>query len=197
MDERVSQLQRDYIGRRGHAVATLARLRRGVGKPPGATAGLWEATLEGVPLPARYGDEPTSNEWATYAAVTLFAIHQQSQGTPMHEPGRGLGKAVRMLCTRNAAAGRSQDAVRRRFEALGTATDFAEVVHHARGLIGQLRTFGIPLDYGRLAEDFVWLQRPQGADRVRLAWGRDFYSEDHESGETPVDDTGKEARGSE
>jgi CRISPR system Cascade subunit CasB len=171
VDARVSQLQRGYLERRPAAVATLAQLRRGVGKPVGAVAELWQATLDGVPLPPRYGDAATDNERAAHTALTLYALHQQSRGEPMHQPGQSIGTAARSLSRRAP----SEDATRRRFEALGTASTFEEVTHHARGLISQFRAYGVPLDYGQLADQLVWLLRPATADRVRLAWGRDFY----------------------
>jgi CRISPR system Cascade subunit CasB len=171
VDARVTQLQRGYLERRPAAVATLAQLRRGVGKPVGAVPELWQATLDGIPLPPRYGDAATDNERAAHTALTLYALHQQSKSEPMHQPGQSIGTAARLLSRRAP----SEDATRRRFEALGTASTFEEVTHHARGLISQLRAYGVPLDYGQLADQLVWLLRRETADRVRLAWGRDFY----------------------
>jgi CRISPR type I-E-associated protein CasB/Cse2 len=81
----------------------------------------------------------------------------------------------------------SSEATRRRFEALGTASTFEEVSHHARGLISQFRTHDIPLDYGRFADQLVGLLHPASADRVRLSWGRDFYQP--AAGERTTDET--------
>jgi CRISPR system Cascade subunit CasB len=180
---RVMQLQHGYLQRRPAAVAALAQLRRGVGKPVGAIADLWQLTLEGVPLPPRYGDEATINERATHTALTLYALHQQSRSEPMHRPGQSIGAAARIL----ARCTTSPEATRRRFEALGTASTFEEVAHHARGLISQFRTHGIPLDYGRFADQLVGLLHPASADRVRLSWGRDFYRP--AAGERTTDET--------
>lgn len=171
VNARVTQLQNGYLKRRPAAVAALAQLRRGVGKPVGAIAELWQLTLEGVPLPPRYGDQATTNERAAHTALTLYALHQQSRSEPMHRPGQSIGAAARILARRSP----SSEATRRRFEALGTATTFEEVSHHARGLISQFRTLGIPLDYGQFADQLVGLLHPASADRVRLSWGRDFY----------------------
>lgn len=172
---RVSQLQREFLADRSDlsakARAHLAQLRRGIGKDVGALPELWQTTLEGLPLPEGIGDTPTPIERATYTAITLYALHQQSRTAPMHHPGIGLGTAVRQLSRRTA----SEAAVQRRFHALGTASSFTETVQHARGLITQLRGESIAVDYGRLADDLHDLQNPRRADRVRLAWGRDFY----------------------
>lgn len=172
VDRRVTALQERYLDRGSVAVATLARLRRGVSKEVGALPELWQVTLEGIPMPFEpYDDTPTYGERAAYTAITLYALHQQSRRDGMHRRGPSLGTAARVLRKRAP----SEDAVRRRFEAVGTATTFAEVVHHSRGLITQLRGAGIPLDYGVLADQLFLLQTPGGADQVRLAWGRDFY----------------------
>lgn len=170
VNRRVTAWQRDYIRRRPEALSILAQLRRGIGKEVGSVPDLWRFTLEGLPGPEPYGEEPTRDERAAHTALTLFAAHQQSRREEMHLPGQSLGTAVRQLQVRSA----SDDAVRRRFEALGTAETFAEVVNHARGLINQLRTYSIPFDYGAFADDLVFLQT-SAADHIRLRWGRDFY----------------------
>lgn len=168
--KRVSEWQRAYVKRVPVALATLARLRRGVGREPGDVPDLWQYTLDGLPEQPGVGDAATRQERAVHTALTLFALHQQSRAEHMHTPGRSLGTAVRRLARR---AG-SEVAVRRRFEALGTAETFSEVVHHARGLITQLRTHRIPLDYGAFTDDLIRLQT-RAAHQVRLQWGRDYY----------------------
>ena len=170
VDRRVTELQRGLQDGRPTAVAALARLRRGVGKEVGVLPDLWRLTLDGLPEPEFRSDKPTRDERAAYTAITLYALHQQSRTKGMHEPGIGLGTAVARLARIASAA-----AVQRRFEALGTAESFPEVVHHARGLITQLRGANLGLDYGRFADELCWLQQPGSAARVRLAWGRDFY----------------------
>jgi CRISPR system Cascade subunit CasB len=170
VDTRVRNLQARYRNNLSSGVSDLAALRRAVSMQPGADPRVWELTLAGVDVPAGAGDEPTAAEKAAHAALTLYAVHQQSQVKPMHVGGRGLGAAVRTL-------GRqvNEAAVRRRFEALGTAATFPELMTHARGLVTQLRSAGIPLDYGQLAQDFLALQTPSTAARVRLRWGRDYH----------------------
>jgi CRISPR system Cascade subunit CasB len=185
VDRRVTALQSGVLAGAARAVAELARLRRGAGKRVEETPDLWSVTLAGVPLPEHPGDAPTLTEQAAHTALTLYAVHQQSQRHGMHRPGQGLGAAVRALSQR----GPSAQAVRRRFEALGTAATFTEIVHHARGLITQLRGLAIPLDYGVLADQLIGLQRPGRADLVRLAWGRDFYHTPRDTSPTATDDT--------
>jgi CRISPR system Cascade subunit CasB len=138
--------------------------------PVGADPRTWELTVAGV-SPWAHGDEATDEERAVHAALTLYALHQQSKDRPMHRPGSGLGAAVRAL----GEATHAKDAVRRRFEALGTAATFPELLHHARGLVGQLRSAGIAMDYARFVRDLSDWQDPTRAASVRLRWGREYH----------------------
>lgn len=170
---RVNALQEGYLRDDARAVGDLARLRRGVAIPPGRDIELTGLAIGGLyDEDARLPDAPTAVEHAAYAAVTLYALHQQSQrGGRMHQAGYSFGRSARLLGTRAGA----DEAVRRRFTALGTATSWEETMHHARGLIQQFRAHDIPLDYARFARDLLFLRSNATADRVRNAWGRDFY----------------------
>lgn len=168
--KRVDRLQRGYIAGESGAAASLAMLRRAIGTEPGADPLVWQYTLGLPDVLAGHGDEPSPAERAVHYALTLFALHQQSQRIAMHLRGQSMGTAARKL----SAEGR-EGAVWRRFSALGTASSLAEASTHARGLIGQFRAAKIPLDYGLLAVDLFRLQDPRFADGVRLAWGRDYY----------------------
>jgi CRISPR system Cascade subunit CasB len=172
VDARIAALQERYRRNASAGVSDLAALRRAVTEEPGADPRVWELTLAGVPVEPGAGDEPTDVERAVHAAMTLYAIHQQSQPDRMHRPGYGLGRSVRGLVKPDKS---NEKAVRRRFETLGTAATFAELMQHSRGLVRQLRSAAIPLDYGQLADDLVALQSPTGADGVRLRWGRDYH----------------------
>lgn len=170
---KVTRLQEAYLRGESPAIASLAILRRGIGLAPGADPRLIEDTVAGLyEHPERLGDAPTHAELAAYDAVTLFALHQQSQRTRrMHLRDHSFGRSSRLLQKHTG----SPDAVRRRFTALTTAQSREELLHHARGLIQQFRSEAIPLDYGRFALDLYRLDSPRTANGVRLAWGRDFY----------------------
>ncbi|UGT59942.1 type I-E CRISPR-associated protein Cse2/CasB [Nocardia asteroides] len=183
---RVSVLQRRYREQDADARAALAELRRGVGGAPGTDPLLWKLTVDGFPAElnapetltrAEHDGAATVWERAAFDAITLFALHQQSRTSAMHRAGIGLGAAVRVLGTR---AG-SEDAVRARFHALGTAQDHPARLIHLRGLITQCRAFDIALDYGRLAVDLGRLDRNTYADRVLLAWARDLHRRPREA----------------
>ncbi|WP_169566317.1 type I-E CRISPR-associated protein Cse2/CasB [Microbacterium luticocti] len=200
VSRRASDLQARYRRDDSDAVATLAILRRGVSVPVGTDPRLVGLTIaglyDGLTQPRR--DEPTEAERAAYAAITLFAVHQQShRDAAMHRRDYSFGRSARLLGRRSGA----RDAVRTRFTALATATSWDETMHHARGLIQQLRAHSIPLDYGQFARDLYNLQFPGAADRVRLVWGRHFYREhspDDESDavDNATDDPGDAAKAS-
>lgn len=188
----VTRLQFDYLSddqqRFARASASLARLRRAVGREPGDDPLVWQPIFGSWPasLPA-YGEAPTQAERAAFTAVTLYAVHQQSKRRDgMHRLGRSLGLAVGELSRRSG----SGDNVRRRFDMIATAQSIDEIVYHARGLVTQLRGAdpAIPLDYGLLAGQLRKLQHPSSATTVRLRWGRDY----HQVGKprVPVDSAG-------
>ena len=178
VSKKIGELQEPYLNGSSTAKARLARLRRSVTQDVADVPAIWEDTLSDIPLPDNYdvddptrNDNPTCHEVAAHVALTLYALHQQSRTKPMHVRGLGFGTAIRRL----AAATDADVAVTRRFAALVTASDLTEVRHHMRGLINQLRTNDIPLDYGLLADDFVALQDLDRASNTRLRWGRDFH----------------------
>lgn len=173
--KRVVTLHNRAEAGQGEAIAALARLRRGGGTEPGNNPLLWEETLG---LPAQYSgrdDKPSAAERSVYAALTLFAAHQQSVSESMHRDGVSFGTAARQLSRRETS---SEQAVLRRFQALATAEALEEALVHARGLVTQFRTARIPLDYGQLAVDLFSLQNPAHRNGVRLRWGRDYYRPD-------------------
>ena len=157
------------------ARATLAKLRRGVGKAPGGMPELWGITLDGLPE-ALSGktDAPSRGEWAVHTALTLFALHQQGKDLKkqcMSKDGEPFGAAVRRLITNDD----DEKRVKRRFDAAATSGSLEEFSHHLRGLVQLLKAQDLPMDYPALAEDLCWFQIPDARDSVRLRWGRDFY----------------------
>lgn len=170
--------------------AMLANLRRGVGHAPGEIPELWGSFLQDLPEAFQSRDGiPTPAEWAVYLALTLYALHQQSQTKDMNRAGAAFGAAVRRLTGPNEEP--QDSSVFRRFNALATAASMAELSHHLRGVIQLLRRDEIPLDYSRLAEDLFWLQFPSTAPQVRLRWGQEYYAAPDEK-ETQDTDSGKE-----
>ena len=174
VNARIGVIQSRALKNQPSGIAALARLRRGVGKQPGAVQDILEYTLDPEFAKGAVDDEATREEIAAHISMTLYAVHQQSQRLPMHRRGFGLGRSVRQLNGPDVDS--PTNAVRRRFNALGTAEDLDELVYHARGMVQLLRTKAIPLDYALLADQLVrWQQIPNGPDVVRRVWGRDFY----------------------
>jgi CRISPR system Cascade subunit CasB len=175
------QILRLTSGGESSVRANLARLRRGVGRVPGAVPELWELTLGGLPQEL-FGDEgnPSGAEWACYIALTLFALHQQghdAKAEPMNADGNSLGNAARALVSRGFSHGNedAENGVKRRFNAAATSQDTDELAHHLRGLVQMLRAAGVALDYPKLAADLLDFQNPARRDGVRLSWGQDYY----------------------
>lgn len=178
---KISAIQGGLLGARRSSEASrkLAVLRREVAKCPGSNLDAWAIIFEEIPeCLVGKGSNPSSAEWAIHAALTLYAVHQQSQVLPMHQNGKehNLGSAVRTMVIKNPQSYSSlkDGEMPRRFAALATAGSLTESLHYARQLVQQLRASAIPLDYGRLAGQFYDLQNPAKADGVKLEWGRGY-----------------------
>lgn len=156
--------------------ATLAMLRRGIGKEPGSLPGLWEVTLDELPESLQGTDaRPSSGERAVHTALTLFALHQQGKDIKekcMSKPGATLGGAMRQMISQNSDR---EEAIKRRFMVAVTADSYEELVWHLRGLVQLLRSEEVKLDYPNLARELYDYQFSEYRDRIRLQWGRQFY----------------------
>jgi CRISPR system Cascade subunit CasB len=169
------------------ARASLARLRRGAGKPPGETPEAWDVTLGDLPEELfRRGktpeNEPTYAEWAIHTALTLYALHKQGKSDSMNQErreekgktvyGNSLGTALRQLVNPDKG---NEPAIKKRFDTIATSKDLAELSYHAKGLIQLLRANDIPLDYPRFAADLYSYQFSDNRNGLRLRWGEDFW----------------------
>lgn len=146
----------------------LAALRRGIGRQPGEVPQMWPFYTTLNP-----DGQLTPRLLAEHAALTLFAVHQQSRADPVHRADIGVGAA--MLTLRHSEKF-STDAVDRRFSAAATATSLAEVTTHLRGLITQLRGTDQGLDYTRLCWDLRDWQDPARLPAVRRRWGGQYFA---------------------
>ncbi|UOR01726.1 type I-E CRISPR-associated protein Cse2/CasB [Leucobacter allii] len=187
----VAKLEAGYLADAPWASAALAKLRRGVGREPGAILELAAWTTPGIYVADFREDTVAPQERAAYDAITLYALHQQGQrGSGMHRAGRSFAAAARLLGIALGDSGRA--GLVRRFNIVGTATSTASRVHHARGLIAQLRSEGIGFDYGIFADDLRKLDDPRRADGVRMRWGREFHRPGHprtDAGVSPAEAT--------
>jgi CRISPR system Cascade subunit CasB len=171
--------QGGYMQNDAHATAAVAKLRQGVGHEIGDDPSLFEWTLPDPDNPTisgyslNHSAEPTDEERAAYAAITLFAVHQQSiHEASMHtDDNVSLGYAVARLAYDNF----NEAGIRSLFDRLQTANSWKESVRHARGLIKLLKRERIALNYGLLAQDLLGLRSGRKErNGVRLRWGRTF-----------------------
>lgn len=181
VSHRVAKLQGMLLSDAGRSAGAriLAELRRAISSAPGANPSVWVVEFEEMPACLRgVRIEPSSGEWAVHGALTLYAVHQQSQRVGMHQVGApySLGASIRTLVARRSDAHEDiiDGQLPTRFAALVTAASMEERMHYLRQIVQLLRTESIPLDYGRLARDLYNLQNPYRADSVRLAWGRAY-----------------------
>ena len=167
------------ISRESQMKATLANLRRGVGKVPGELPELWGTLFQNFPeeLNEKASEtEPSKVEWAAYLSLTLYALHQQGHDivtANMNSDGVGIGTAVRRLVPVGEEA--ESSSAFRRFQTLATSSDIKELSHHLRGIIQLLSQAGIGLDYAKLSVDLYHYQFEDSRDGVRLKWGRQYF----------------------
>ncbi|MCY0931659.1 type I-E CRISPR-associated protein Cse2/CasB [Streptomyces sp. H27-H1] len=182
--QHIETLQRDYCKNRSYAVRTLAQLRRGIGRQATELSELWG--LLGIEefhaKRLARGQAPASEavaeraERAAHIAVTLWALHQQSERTAVthRSDGTSVGAAVRRLMS----GAESDEGIRKRFVRAGSASTLAVMAQRLRELVVLFRAneIPVPLDYGLLAEQLEEWQRPGGPARIRQAWGRGFHA---------------------
>lgn len=161
--------------------AELAELRRGIGKMPGELPQLWGSFLLDLPeeleKDVRDRAKPTYAEWAIYTALTLYALHQQGRSETVNSDDGALrlGGAVKKL----VHSPDDEERVMRRFSAMATSSEPAELANHLRSVVQLLKSENIKLDYADLAKDLYFYQMPNQRNNVRLKWGRDYYREEN------------------
>ncbi|MFG2143649.1 type I-E CRISPR-associated protein Cse2/CasB [Streptomyces sp. NPDC048696] len=185
--DQIRRLQPGYLADRSEAVAVLARLRRGAGKDPLAVPDLWGlidlGKLHDDPGLAREDDQVRAQN-AVYAALTLWALHQQSRQMAMHRSGGlELGAAVRALMP----GGEIDEPVRQRFVRAGSAPTLAVLAVRLRELVTLLRRDEISLDYALLADQLHRWQHIAARDDVRRSWGRSFHAHRSQQSDTSTE----------
>ncbi|MGW9212328.1 type I-E CRISPR-associated protein Cse2/CasB [Embleya sp. NPDC055664] len=176
VSDHIRGLQKGYLDDRGDAVAAVARIRRGAGKPSEDVPDLW-GLLGTDPLyePGRLSEADTIRAAeAAYIALTLWALHQQSHRLyRMHVPGGPeLGAAVRRLMPGTEI----DEPIRKRFVRAGSATHKDALAERLRDIVQLLRRDEVPLDYGLLADQLHRWQQPGGRQQIRRSWGTAFHA---------------------
>jgi len=211
VSDRVSDLMNGYLADDPEDVATLAQLRSGAGRTFGSCPRLWgmsvdpaqyETLWEQPRTGARTEEAEQAAEEAVHAALTLFALHQQSlkaadQG--MHAPSRAR-KSIRRAehnvgwAVRGAMPiGEIDTSLHNRLRRAAEASSHTKRVNELRQIVQRLRGARQPLDYGLLAEHLYRAQRPHGVETVKDAWGHGFAS--FRKKETPAEDADAESGG--
>lgn len=211
VSDRVTDLMSGYLADDPEDVATLAQLRSGAGRTFGSCPRLWgmsvdpaqyEMLWEQPRTGARTEEAEQAAEEAVHAALTLFALHQQSlkaadQG--MHAPSRtrrGIRRAEHNVgwAVRGAMpTGEIDPSLHNRLRRAAEASSHTKRVSELRQIVQRLRGARRPLDYGLLAEHLYRAQRPRGVETVKDAWGHGFAS--FHKKETGPEDNGEQSSG--
>jgi CRISPR system Cascade subunit CasB len=134
--------------------ATLAALRRGLGKPAGTAIEMFPYVIPHAP--DRYQD-------AYFLIAALFALYPDAS-----DLDENLGASFRLL-----SDDASSDGVQRRFVALLRA-DLDEMPAHLRHAIALLKAHQIPVSWERLLPDLAHWGHPNGY--VQRNWGYAFWA---------------------
>jgi CRISPR system Cascade subunit CasB len=170
--------------------ATLARLRRGVGKKIEEFPDAWDIMLCDLDerLLSKNGSASFA-EKAIFTTFTLYALHQQGKfPEKMNSGNDSFGAAVGKLVIPN----RNEEAIKRRFDAVITSKDYTELSWHAKGLIQLLKANSVPMNYAKFATDLYIFQQQEQKNKVRLRWGEDFYRASRSNTNEKKEDTENE-----
>lgn len=148
--------------------ATLAALRRGLGRAPGEASEMHSHVLRGVRgfgLQARQED-------AYYIVAALFALHPgkswRAGGDARHDTN--LGASLGVLAKEN----KESSSVERRFVALLNCRK-EELPDHLRNIVSLLKSKDIPINWAQLIKDINFWNNENR--RVQRDWARAFWSD--------------------
>lgn len=141
--------------------AALAELRRGLGRPPGGTVGMYRYVVPFLPPDAKpWAEEPY------YLVASLFALHQRGWSKGERKGDTSLGASFARL------GGEASDSTEKRFAALLNA-EADELPYHLRQAVGLLAAHDVPVDWLRLLRD---IRRWGHPDRyVQRSWARAYW----------------------
>lgn len=168
----------------GTGRAMLANIRRGVGKQPGELPELWGLIFNNLPEELLGKGAASYSEWAIYTALTLYALHQQGYDPDkenMHKENISLGEAAANLVKKECEGNKeriesSREHIEKRLNLIVTATSQKDLAYYLRSVIQLLSANSIPLDYALLAKQLYEMNFEESSQRVKINWGRKFYS---------------------
>ena len=169
-----------------NARATLAMLRRGLGKEPGDAPEMYRF------VQPRLAAVEEWDEWRYYLIASLFAVHQINwPETDTTDPRRAnIGASFRRLIN---AKPETSDSTQRRFEAL-LECDREELPDHLRHAVSLLKSGDIWIHWEQLLRDiYRWHQQGKPVQRQ---WARSFWNSTSSEGigadENATDETNTE-----
>jgi CRISPR system Cascade subunit CasB len=142
--------------------ATLAALRRGLGKDPGSVPEMHPFVLRRLPEGMGLRRE---NDF--YLVASLFSIHRK--GWAGGDPRRptNLGASLALLRQRDGSA-----SIERRFVAMLNAQR-EDLPHHLRNIISLLSSHEVHVDFAQLLRDLRWWDAENRS--VQRHWARSFW----------------------
>ena len=145
--------------------ATLAALRRGLGKPPGSAGEMHPFVIPR--LPKSTGPGWNWEQECCFIVASLFAWHPENldAGAPWE---RNFGASAKEL---GLKPGRLEG-VERRFVALLNA-ESVDVPDHLRTMVGLLKTEAVRVDWEQLLSDLTRWDDPER--RVQIRWAKAFW----------------------
>ena len=157
--------------------AMYAKLRHGVDRKPGELPELWAIIFENIPQELEGKKDASAAEWAIYISLTLYAYHQQGNDQLMdiNDSSISIGKAAARLAVNDDET----EKIIKRLNLVATSDSMTDLAYHLKEIVSFLKKDNIQLDYARLAGDIYNYNFPEGADRVKLTWGRDFFNQQY------------------
>ena len=156
--------------------ATLAGLRRGLGKEPGSVPEVSRQVYRYLP------DEALEPEIRNrFLIATLFGLHPRPAPSANETLG-DLGHSLALLVGRLGEDRRQ--GIERRFKALLSARVEGLPVH-LRQMVTLLHANEVPIDYARLLGDLRWWESQKRT--VQRQWARSFWSDKNSNSQVQSD----------
>ncbi len=165
------------------ARATLAMLRRGLGKEPGEAPEMYRYVQPRLAAVAEW------DEGRYYLVASLFAAHQVNwPETDTPDPRRlNIGASFRQFIN---AKPESSDSTQRRFEAL-LECDREELPIHLRHAVSLLKSDEVPIHWEQLLWDIALWNRE--GKPVQRRWARAFWDTASRDGDGANEQTNDES----
>lgn len=117
---------------------------------------------------------------APYALVASSLCWQK----PVRNGKLGLGAALRLLASRDGTGADLDNERDPYLERVMSCTSVTEICNVVEGIIRQLQSRQICLDFARLLNELRWFGNEDSARKTKRRWVRDFYSPARKEQET-------------